>query len=367
MSNAGNLKATLTLEQAQFNAACRTASEQTRQFGETVAKAEKPLLALNAHMLTSRASLSTMAAVAGTSVGSLRHLAHAFEMFPGPVGLAIAAFISIKEIINSQAEAAKAAAERNEHLKEVMETVDEHLGKSRVWTGKAHEMDEDVKRLQKEIEKLEPLINTNAKLWEALGFVTDHSIDRNIARLRAEQWEAIEARNRYEEMAKEQEVEQERLAEAREKAAPKKDYFAEYAKTAKAAILDMMTDTEKLEEQLGKVRQAFHLVPENFGDKFPEIEARLKLRIEIAKDREWEEMLSSMDMPLEEKILEEKIKAQKQPTKAQASHIGEAVLVGMMGVYRAMHGGSGNPQLDEARKQTKLLERMVRTRPGPTS
>lgn len=86
-----------------------TIKAQTAEFESGMAR-------VNAHVLTSRGSLSVFAAIAGQATGPLTHLVHAIELVPGPIGLAVAAIYLAREAFDKEAEAIKKNREELEKL-----------------------------------------------------------------------------------------------------------------------------------------------------------------------------------------------------------------------------------------------------------
>ena len=81
----GNLNTRLTATDNGMKATLDTGAANVERFGGTGNKAGETFVKFNTHMLESRKTLGTFAAAAGTTVGPLMHLVHAFGMF-GPVG-----------------------------------------------------------------------------------------------------------------------------------------------------------------------------------------------------------------------------------------------------------------------------------------
>ena len=113
MADAGKLTLTLTADQAEFTTGMRKASQTVNTFGDAAGKTSGHMEKFNFHMLSSRSTIGTFAAVTGQSAGSLHHLVRAFELAPGPIGACIAAFIVLKETYDGVAAAAERFHERN--------------------------------------------------------------------------------------------------------------------------------------------------------------------------------------------------------------------------------------------------------------
>lgn len=105
----------------QFEGGMRKARNAAKETGESVK-------GFSAEMLTSRASIQTFAGITGAAAGPLGHLVHAFEAFPGPIGLAIGAIFALKEAYEVYEESQKKAIESAEKFVEGMREVQKITG-----------------------------------------------------------------------------------------------------------------------------------------------------------------------------------------------------------------------------------------------
>lgn len=112
-ASAGQLVVTLTSEQGDFVSGMSKARGELDKFSSAGDKASGHASKFNAHILTSKGAISTFAAATGASAGELRHFLHAFELAPGPIGIAIAAVLALKMAWEHEQEAAKKAHEED--------------------------------------------------------------------------------------------------------------------------------------------------------------------------------------------------------------------------------------------------------------
>src|SRR6185312_15509067 len=101
MAVAATLKGVLTLDQTQYVAGLKDASKQIGKFNADSNKASHHSKDFEAHLLTSRASISVFASVTGVAAGELHHFAHAMELLPGPIGLGVVAFLLFKSALET--------------------------------------------------------------------------------------------------------------------------------------------------------------------------------------------------------------------------------------------------------------------------
>lgn len=147
MGNAGTLRATLTANTAQFDAAMKKSSGEVEKFGTAANHSKEHAAGFNAHMLGSRAAISTFANVVGVSSSSLMHFAHAFEFGGIAIGGIIATILILKDVMEANAEAAKKEADQLREIYELTKKINELKGI------KSAETDPEKKR-REEIEKL---------------------------------------------------------------------------------------------------------------------------------------------------------------------------------------------------------------------
>ena len=111
MGQAGKLVVSLVADSSQFVGGVKAAGAQLDEFGNKIKHTNTHSESFHGHMHNAASAVKTFSTGVGASVGEMSHLVHAFELAPGPIGLAIAAVLSLKMALESQAESAKKAGE----------------------------------------------------------------------------------------------------------------------------------------------------------------------------------------------------------------------------------------------------------------
>ena len=120
----GTVRVNFTGGTGGLDASANTAAANIEAMGGTATAASGQFVHFNTHLLESRKTISTVAAVAGTSTGPLMHFVHAFGLLGPIVG---AAAIGIMLWRDSVTDAMQRADEEAKKFKELMKSTDDMI------------------------------------------------------------------------------------------------------------------------------------------------------------------------------------------------------------------------------------------------
>ena len=151
------LSATLTLGNAQFNAAVEESQAKTNTFQNVVGGGTGNFIKLNTHMLESRRTMRLLGEAAGANLTPVLHLSHAFGTFGIGAGGAVAGFMLLQEYIASTSEKLKKATEDQNEFTNVlrkhrMESEGLHFSKA---TEEAAELGKEVTKITTKMREME--------------------------------------------------------------------------------------------------------------------------------------------------------------------------------------------------------------------
>ena len=191
MANAGTLTVTLTSNQSQFVSGIKEAHGTLQKFGnDGVKQTGGTLLKFNASALESRKNIKLLAEAAGTATGPLIRMVEGFSLAPGPIGLAIAAFFALKEVMELNAEASAEASKKQDEYVESINKANELLGRRPQYIGAAAEVN---KSLDDQYEMLKVARDVNI-IWEAIA-ATMGGTAKSVADFEAERAKNVQVIN----------------------------------------------------------------------------------------------------------------------------------------------------------------------------
>jgi hypothetical protein len=204
MGRTAKLKVSLEAEHAEFRASMKAAAKSVDELNGHVKKHGEHMKEFDAHMLASRHAIASFAAIGNTGASPILHLVHAFEALPGALGIALGVMLMIREAMNSDAEAAKHAAEQEEYLADTMKRMDEIAGGG--FEGRAKAADSEVDALDKKLKQMKSELGEESGIdkWarknglDWIGGENPHAKDRNLMdTLEQQRTKALELRDSY--------------------------------------------------------------------------------------------------------------------------------------------------------------------------